>query len=71
MGTARLLLMLSWDTVLLDALGSEKEAFKFSQLALFSTRSQLAQPDVNVMVHSFSSHIERPAAHKKNILKAA
>lgn len=48
---------------MLAALGQEKEAFRFSQLAQLSSRSELAQPDVNMMIHSFLAHFERPAAH--------
>ena len=53
---------LSGYAFLLAALGQEKEAFRYSQLALLSSRSRLAQPDVNMMVHSFTAHFERPAA---------
>lgn len=48
---------------LLAALGQETEAFRFSQLALRSQRGKRAQPDVNMMIHSFLSHFERPATY--------
>ena len=48
---------------LLASLGQEQEAFRFSQVALESTRSTHAQPEVNMMVHAFLAHFECPAAH--------
>jgi len=46
---------------LLAALGEEKEAFRYSQLALKSSKKDFARPDVNMMVHTFLAHFERPA----------
>jgi len=55
---------------LLAALGQEEDAFRFSQLALRSSRRGLAQPDVNMMVHSFLAHFELPAAQSLSPLIA-
>jgi predicted ATPase len=46
---------------LLAALGEEQEAFRYSQLALKSSKKDNARPDVNMMVHTFLAHFERPA----------
>jgi predicted ATPase len=55
---------------LLASLGSEQEAFRFSQLALHSTKSRTAQPDVNMMVHTFLAHFQRPASQSLQPLLA-
>jgi predicted ATPase len=55
---------------LLASLGSEQEAFRFSQLALHSTKSRMAQPDVNMMVHTFLAHFQRPASQSLQPLLA-
>jgi hypothetical protein len=48
--------------MILAALGEETEAFRFSQLAVRSSKSKHALPEVQMMVGAFLSHFERPAA---------
>lgn len=47
---------------MLAALGEENEAFRFSQLAIQSSKTKRALPEVHMMTAAFISHFERPAA---------